>query len=45
MNGGTREEHRRKNRPKGYRNPLLSALKAKYLKAERRGVCRGQMTN
>ena len=40
MNGGLLEKHRRKNRPKELRNPLLSALKAKCLKAERKGFDR-----
>jgi hypothetical protein len=31
------EEHRRKNRPKEKENPLLSALKTKSQKTERRG--------
>jgi len=31
------EEHRRKSRPKEKENPLLSALKTKCLKVERRG--------
>ena len=32
------EEHRRKSRPKEKENPLLSALRTKCLKAERRGA-------
>jgi hypothetical protein len=40
MNGGLLEEHRRKNRPKGLGKPLLSPLKAKGLKTERRVVKR-----
>ena len=31
------EEHRRINRSKAQKNPILSALKAKCLKAERKG--------
>ena len=31
------EKHRRNNRSKAQKNPLLSALKTKCLKAERKG--------
>ena len=35
--GGTREEHRRKNRPKEKETPLLPALKTKSQKTEKWG--------